>query len=73
MKNRLGFLTSVRLPDDPKIHDTFRDLEDLLQQEHGSDGKHPVASESQAGFISAEDLQKLNRMYAWFLKNMTGK
>ncbi len=68
--NKLKYFTSVRLPDTKDTHDTFADIEDLLQQEHGVDGKHPTASESQSGFISPVDMQKLNQMYKWFLKNI---
>lgn len=70
MNKRMRYFTSVNLPDDQNTHQTFSDIEDLLQQEHGVDGRHPTATESQSGFISPTDMQKLNRIYEWFQKNV---
>lgn len=70
MNKKMKYFTSVNLPDNKDTHQTFSDIEDLLQQEHGIDGRHPVATESQAGFISHIDIQKLNRIFEWFQKNV---
>ena len=59
----LGFFTSVRVPKGNGIREPFEDLEDLLQQEHGSDGKHPLATEAQSGFISPELVRKINLLW----------
>ena len=37
-------------------------LEDILQQEHGVDGRHQLATESSDGFMTASDKKKLNKL-----------
>ncbi len=63
----LKYFTSVAI-DDPK--EAMKGLEDVLQQEHGTDGKHPIASLANAGFISANDYKKLQNVLTWFEQNI---
>lgn len=60
-QDHLKFFHSVRLT--PDHRETALDLEDILQIEHLPDGKHPIANESQAGFISPQDIQRIRAMY----------
>jgi len=57
---KLRYFRSVEIPDE--LEDVFKALEDILQQEHGIDGAHRIASASQAGMMSAEDKIKLDKL-----------
>ena len=59
---RLPYFSSVTVPDD--LHEVFSKIEDILQQEHDTDGSHRLVTESEAGFMSSADkllLQKLSK------------
>ena len=57
---RLGYFTSVEVP--KELIDAFKSLEDILQSQHGVDGKHPVVNNSQDGFMTANDKRKLDEL-----------
>lgn len=67
MSENLKYFTSIPI-DDHK--EAFKELENVLQQQHKSDGTHPIASESQAGFLSPQDYQRLKQIFIWFENNM---
>lgn len=60
----LKYFQSVNV-EDTKTHEAMSQLETILQSEHGIDGKHPLASGGQHGFMSAEDKQKLDAIWLW--------
>lgn len=60
----LNFFKSVPVTKDTK--EVMEALEQVLQQEHGNDGKHRIASKSQSGFASTDHIQKIEEMWNWF-------
>jgi hypothetical protein len=60
MNSPLSYFRSVSVPKD--LLDTFQQLESLLQNEHGVDGRHPLATSSEDGFMSARDKAKLDKL-----------
>ena len=66
----LGYFTSVSVPDE--LEPTFKQVEDLLQQEHNPDGRHPIASDANAGFMSADMVKKLEIVWNYIQKLQNG-
>ena len=64
--SNLRYFTSVSVP--VEFKETFTQLEDILQTEHGSDGSHRIATAGQSGFVTPEHIQKLEEMWNWFRK-----
>jgi hypothetical protein len=60
MSTKLKYFNSVKVPEN--LLEVFQALEDILQQEHGVDGGHRLASTTQAGMISADDKKKLDSL-----------
>ena len=46
-------------------------IENVLQQEHGRDGQHPRATQSNDGFMTAEDKRKLDLLFDWVQKQVS--
>lgn len=67
----LKYLSSIDVPDEIRV--PFQQLEDIIQVEHGSDGKHPLATESQAGFATPDQVRKLNLIWDFFQKLQAGQ
>jgi hypothetical protein len=58
---RLRYFNTVEVPEE--LVETFRNLEDILQTQHGIDGRHPLVSPSEDGFMTAEDKQRLEALW----------
>lgn len=59
--NRLSYFSSVEVP--KELEDIFRSLEDILQVQHGTDGRHPLATPAQDGFLTADDKRKIDKLW----------
>jgi hypothetical protein len=66
MNDKLKYFGSIEVP--VEMSKTFTQLEDILQREHRVDGSHPMATESQSGFITPDLVRKINQMWENFKK-----